>query len=49
MYNKTTITQLGTCKVVIECKSNMKTCQFFVVPSNGQALLGIPDTDAQHN
>ena len=45
MYNKTIITQLGICKVVVEHKNNKKTCQFFVVPSNGQALLGMPDTD----
>ena len=45
-YNKTTITQLGTCKVIIEPKCNRKKCQFFVVPGNGQALLGMPDIDA---
>ena len=38
--------QLGTCKVMIEHKNNKKRCQFFVVPGNGQALLGMPDTDA---
>ena len=46
MYNKTTITQLGTCKVMIKHKNNRKKCQFFVVPGSGQALLGMPDTDA---
>ena len=46
MYNKSKITQLGTCKIVIEHKNNKKTCQFFVVSSNGQALLGMPDRDA---
>ena len=45
-YNKTTITQLGTCKVIIEHKKHQKTCQFFVVPGNGQALLELPDIDA---
>ena len=45
MYNKTTITQLGTCKVVVEHMNNKKTCQFFVVPGSGQALLSMPDTD----
>ena len=45
-YNKTTITQLGTCKVIIENKYNRKRYQFFVVPVNAQALLGMPDTDA---
>ena len=44
-YNKTTITVLGTCKVMIEHKNNRKKCQFSVVPGNGQALLGIPGTD----
>ena len=39
------ITQLGMCIVVIEHKNNKKKCTFFVVPGNGQALLGIPDTD----
>ena len=44
-YNKTTISQLGTCTVLIQHKSNKKRCKFFVVPGNGQALLGMPDTD----
>ena len=38
MYNKTTVTQLGTCIG--------KKCKFFVVPRNGQALLGMLETDA---
>ena len=46
MYNKTSITQLGTCKVTIEHKNNTKRCHFFVVPGNSQALLGMPDIDA---
>ena len=45
MYNKTTITQLGTCTVEVEHKNNRKKCKFFVVLRNGQALLGMPDTD----
>ena len=45
-YNKTTITQLGMCKVMIEHENNRKRCQFFVVAGNGHALLGMPDTDA---
>ena len=45
-YNKTTITQLGVCTVIVEHKNNKKKCRFFVVPWNGQALLGMPDTDA---
>ena len=40
------ITQLGTCAVIIEYKNNKRKCEFFVVPGNGQALLGIPDTAA---
>ena len=45
MYNKTTIAQLGMCKV--KCKHNKKpkTCNYFVDPGNGQALLGMPDID----
>ena len=45
-YNKTSITQLGTCKVTIEHNNNTKRCHFFLVLGNGQALLGMPDTDA---
>ena len=30
----------------MQSKKNKKTCQFFVVSGNGQALLGMPDTDA---
>ena len=29
MYNKTTITQLGTCIVEVEHKNNKKKCRFF--------------------
>ena len=46
MYNKTFITQLGTCVVSITYKNNKKKCEFFVGPNNGQALLGILDTAA---
>ena len=46
MYNNTSITQLGTCKATIEHKNNKKRCHFFVVMGNGQALLGMLDTDA---
>ena len=42
-YNKTVITQLGTCVVIINFKDIKKRCVFFVVPRNGQALLGMPD------
>ena len=45
MHNKITITQLGTCTVEVEHTNNRKKCRFFVGPSNGQALLGMPDTD----
>ena len=44
-YNKTIITQLGTSMVEVEHKNNKKMFRFFVVPRNGQALLGMPDTD----
>ena len=45
-YNKTVIKQLGTCIVPINFKNIKKRCVFFVVPRNGQALLGMPDTAA---
>ena len=45
MYNKITLTLLGKCIVEIEHKNNRETCRVFVVPRNGQVLLGIPDTD----
>ena len=38
--------QLGTCTVQIKLKNIMKRCTFFVVPGDGQALLGMPDTVA---
>ena len=45
-YNKTYITQLGMCVVIINYKINKKKCEFFIVPGNGQALLGVSDTAA---
>ena len=42
-YNKTAMTQLGTCIVEVEHKNNKKKTRFFVVPSNRQALQGMPD------
>ena len=45
-HNKTIITPLGMCMVTMKFKDNKKRCMFFVVPRNGQALLGIPDTAA---
>ena len=42
-YNGTHITQLGTCAVIIKFKNFKKCCFFFVVPGNGQVLLGMPD------
>ena len=46
--NKIFITQLGMCMVTINYKKkiNKKKCEFFVVPGNDQALLGMPDTTA---
>ena len=46
MYNKTVITQLGTCMVTINFKDIKKKCVFFIVPRNSQALVGMPDTAA---
>ena len=45
-YNRTHITQLGTCMVIIKFKNSKKHCVFLVVPGNGQVLLGMPDTAA---
>ena len=45
-HNITVITQLGTCIVTINFKDIKKRCMFFVVPRNGQMLLGMPDTAA---
>ena len=46
-YNHTTITQLGGCKVEIEnndkCKN--KKCIFFLVPGNGEVVLGMLDIE----
>ena len=42
MYNRTTITQLGMCKVKLQDNNKHEICKFFVVPGNRQALLGIP-------
>ena len=38
------IEQLGMCMANIKFKNFKKKCVFFVVPGNGQALLGMPDT-----
>ena len=32
--------------VITDYKDNTKKCEFFVVPRNGQAMLGMPDTAA---
>ena len=45
-YNKTSITQLGMCVVVIKFRNIRKDVCFFVVLGNGQALLRMPDTPA---
>ena len=45
-YTGTHIMQLGTYEVQIKLKKITKRCTFFVVPGNGQALLGMPDTAA---
>ena len=46
MYNLSTITQLGICKVKIEHNNKQKICNFFVVLGNRQALLGMLDIDS---
>ena len=45
-YNGMQIEQLGMCAVTIKFKDLKKQCVCFVVPGNGQALLGMPDTAA---
>ena len=35
------ITQLGICKVKIKHNNKDKICNFFVIPRNGQSLLGM--------
>ena len=42
-YNRTIITQLGVCEVKIEHNNKQRMCKFFVIPGNGQTLLGMPD------
>ena len=44
--NRTNITQLGMCTVLIKFKNIKKRCVFFVVQGHGSALIGIPDTAA---
>ena len=34
------------CAVGIEHENNNKRCKYFLVPGNGQVLLGMPDIDA---
>ena len=43
MYNQSTIMQLGICRVTLENNNNCKIYNFFVVPENRKALLGMPD------
>ena len=43
---KTNIMQLETCAGIIKLKNVKKHYVFSVVPGNGQALLGMPDTAA---
>ena len=40
--------QLGTCTVFIKFKNIKKHCVFFVVPGNGQVLIGMPDVASLH-
>ena len=45
-YNKTVIVQVGMCMVIINYKDNKKKYEYFVVPRNDRALLGMPDIAA---
>ena len=40
------ISQQYMCTELIKHRNHKKRCTFFVVLGNGQALLGMPDTDA---
>ena len=44
-YSRTTLTQLSICKVKLKHNNKHKTCNLFVVPGNGQALLGMSDIE----
>ena len=44
-YTKIAVTQLGICRVTLEHINRCKICNFFVVPRNRQALLGMPDIE----
>ena len=48
IYIKTTITQFGMCKVRLQHSDKQKICKFFMVPRNGQALLGMPVINMQN-
>ena len=45
MYNWTTVSQVGTCKVKIEHNNKQKICTFFEVPGKRQAISGMPDIE----
>ena len=39
MYNQSTVTQLGTCRVTLENNNKFKILNFFVFQGNGQAFI----------
>ena len=43
--NNSSIPQLDACKVVIDYNNTELPCNFFVVSTNGPALLGMLDCD----
>ena len=44
-YNSTAITQFWRCSVVIENNNKCKNYIFFVVPGDGDAILGMADIE----
>ena len=45
MYNNSNIEQLDICTVKLNHKDNVNKCRFFVVPGDGQVLLGTLDIE----
>ena len=44
-YNQLDIEQLGVCTMKLRHEDRNATCRFFVVPEDGQPLLGMPDIE----
>ena len=44
-YNNSNIEQLGCHSIKLRHKDKIARCRFFVVPGDGQELLGMPDIE----